>query len=302
MRRRRVWSRYGVELVKNAQKVAVRHGILDSLHVLLYRKRFTPVDVRTIEEDIRGIVWLWRLPHGREMLGVAHLQRPNALVSLWRRMLLDNGLSCEAERLLRDRYYRRDETEKVLEDFPALVERVATRLASVEEQYGGATAVKEARGHFRQLIVTRRLIPSSPLLMNAATRHPRLAACFVLPLKDNIEEIMETLTNSILIQKPGEACWGCTFARPWRLRDDLADYRAPCPGTPAIKDVLMVVTGAALCAFDALFMERPLSWNYWEFHLAGFMPDEVRRTKHLPSCHLCGSRSSRGGDHGRQAT
>lgn len=92
-------------------------------------------------------------------------------------------------------------------------------------------------------------------------------------------------------QRPGESCWGCVFPRERRLRDDLENYRAPCPGTPAIKDILMVVSGAAVYALDTLFMDRPISWNYREFHLAGYMPDTVTYIERRPDCQLCGSRS-----------
>jgi len=90
------------------------------------------------------------------------------------------------------------------------------------------------------------------------------------------------------VQKPSEACWGCAFPRKRKLRDDLENYRSPCPGTPAIKDILMLVGGAAVYALDCLFMNRPIAWNYREFHLAGFMPDVVRHIERLPECHLCG--------------
>jgi len=95
------------------------------------------------------------------------------------------------------------------------------------------------------------------------------------------------------IQRPTEACWGCAFPREKRLRDDVESYRAPCPGTPAIKDILMMVGGAAVYALDSLFMERPISWNYREFHLAGFMLDAVKKMDRLPDCHLCGLNGSR---------
>jgi len=94
------------------------------------------------------------------------------------------------------------------------------------------------------------------------------------------------------VQKPGEACWGCAFPRKHRLRDDLENYRSPCPGTPAIKDILMLVSGAAVYALDCLFMDRPIAWNYRQFHLAGFMPDVVQHIERLPECHLCGSVST----------
>jgi molybdopterin/thiamine biosynthesis adenylyltransferase len=93
----------------------------------------------------------------------------------------------------------------------------------------------------------------------------------------------------VYVQKPGEACWGCALPRKCKLRDDLKNYRSPCPGTPAIKDILMLVGGAAIYALDCLFMNRPIAWNYREFHLSGFMPDVVQHIERLPGCHLCGS-------------
>jgi molybdopterin/thiamine biosynthesis adenylyltransferase len=93
----------------------------------------------------------------------------------------------------------------------------------------------------------------------------------------------------VQIQKPGEACWGCALVRPRRLRDDLANCRAPCPGSPAIKDILMLVGGAAFYAIDALFMKCPISWNYREVHLAGFMPDVSRMDQRRSNCQLCGN-------------
>lgn len=85
---------------------------------------------------------------------------------------------------------------------------------------------------------------------------------------------------------------GLCLSAGCRLRDDLENYRAPCPGTPAIKDILMLVSGAAVYALDTLFMNRPISWNYREFHLAGFMPDTVTHIERRPDCQLCGSGSN----------
>jgi len=94
----------------------------------------------------------------------------------------------------------------------------------------------------------------------------------------------------VFIQRVGEACWGCAFPRKRRIRDDPGSYRHPCPGTPAIKDILMVVSGMAVYAIDTLFMERPIGWNYRELHLAGYMPELVRTVKKQPDCQLCGNR------------
>jgi molybdopterin/thiamine biosynthesis adenylyltransferase len=96
------------------------------------------------------------------------------------------------------------------------------------------------------------------------------------------------------IQKPGESCWGCAFPREKRLQDDLENYRSPCPGTPAIKDILMIVSGAVVYALDCMFMTRPISWNYREFHLAGFMPDISTNISRRSDCQLCGSKNTSG--------
>jgi len=94
----------------------------------------------------------------------------------------------------------------------------------------------------------------------------------------------------VLIQRVDEACFGCVFPRAKPIRDDLDNYRAPCPGAPAIKDILKVVAGFVLYAVDSLLMERPIQWNYRQVHLAGVMPDFTERIERRPDCHLCGER------------
>ena len=49
------------------------------------------------------------------------------------------------------------------------------------------------------------------------------------------------------------------------------------------------MAGAATYALDALFMQRPIAWNYREFHLSAFMPDLVCRVERRDSCQLCGT-------------
>lgn len=98
------------------------------------------------------------------------------------------------------------------------------------------------------------------------------------------------------VQRPGGCCWGCAFPRELKIRDNLENYRAPCPGTPAIMDILVLVSAAAVYALDTLFMDRPINWNYREFHLAGHMSDLVKITERRPSCQLCGDGNAGEGD------
>ncbi len=89
---------------------------------------------------------------------------------------------------LKARYLR--EGEKSWED---ICERVARAIASTEEEYL----------EFKDMMVRKIFLPSSPTLMNAGTDLGQLSACFVVPVEDSVEEIFEALKTAALIQKTG---------------------------------------------------------------------------------------------------
>ncbi|KKG10320.1 adenosylcobalamin-dependent ribonucleoside-diphosphate reductase [Methanosarcina sp. 2.H.A.1B.4] len=89
---------------------------------------------------------------------------------------------------LKARYLR--EGEKGWED---ICERVAKAIATGEEEYL----------EFKDLMVRKIFLPSSPTLMNAGTELGQLAACFVVPVEDSVEEIFDALKTAALIQKTG---------------------------------------------------------------------------------------------------
>jgi len=89
---------------------------------------------------------------------------------------------------LKARYLR--EGEKGWED---ICERVARAIATGEEEYL----------EFKDLMVRKIFVPSSPTLMNAGTELGQLAACFVVPVEDSVEEIFGALKTAALIQKTG---------------------------------------------------------------------------------------------------
>ena len=60
----------------------------------------------------------------------------------------------------------------------------------------------------------------------------------------------------VFVQDTDAACIGCMF--PDMVNDD----RYPCPGTPAIADILQAVGSLAVYALDTLLMKRPRNWNY----------------------------------------
>jgi len=46
------------------------------------------------------------------------------------------------------------------------------------------------------------------------------------------------------------------------------DDRYPCPGTPAVADILQAVGGLAVYAIDTLLMKRSRTWNYRRINLS----------------------------------
>ncbi len=64
----------------------------------------------------------------------------------------------------------------------------------------------------------------------------------------------------VLVQVPGEACWGCVFKPEFALPRPSTDVL--CPGVPASLDILKTLGGLACYAVDTLVMNRPRDWNY----------------------------------------
>jgi ribonucleoside-diphosphate reductase alpha chain len=100
----------------------------------------------------------------------------------------EEGLEFLASETLKARYLR--EGEKDWED---VCERVAKAIAITDEEYL----------EFKDLMVRKIFLPSSPTLMNAGTEFGQLAACFVIPVDDSVEEIFDSIKTAALIQKTG---------------------------------------------------------------------------------------------------
>jgi len=119
-------------------------------------------------------------------------------------------LSANALRVLEARYFRKDETGRVVEDWEGLCDRVARGVAEAERDLGGdPEAMADA---FRGAIARREFLPNSPTLMNAGTDVGQLAACFVLPVEDSLESIFEALKRMAGIHQSGGGT-GFDFSR-----------------------------------------------------------------------------------------
>jgi molybdopterin/thiamine biosynthesis adenylyltransferase len=84
----------------------------------------------------------------------------------------------------------------------------------------------------------------------------------------------------VFVQEKDGPCIGCLF--PDMVNDD----RYPCPGTPAIADILQAVGSLAVYAVDTLLMNRARSWNYRGISLADGTLDAVTRIPIREDCRM----------------
>ena len=103
--------------------------------------------------------------------------------------------------VLRERYLRRDESGHPIEDPTAMLGRVARAVAAPARDFGENPGYWEER--FFQRLDALEFLPNSPALMNAGMPNGQLAACFVLPLHDDLDSIFGALALAARIQQTG---------------------------------------------------------------------------------------------------
>ncbi len=122
-------------------------------------------------------------------------------------------LSINAIKVLASRYLKKDEKGRIAESTGQLFRRVAKSIASAEKLYGkDDKEVKKLESEFYQIMTTMEFLPNSPTLMNAGTNLGQLAACFVLPVEDDMKSIFESIKNTALIHQSGGGT-GFSFSR-----------------------------------------------------------------------------------------
>jgi len=100
------------------------------------------------------------------------------------------------QNLLEQRYYQVDETT-----WPQVCQRVADLGETPED-----------KAAFFNYLLNCDFLPNSPTLFNAGTGKGNLSACYVLPMKDSLNEIFDTAKNTALIHKFGGGT-GFDFSR-----------------------------------------------------------------------------------------
>ncbi len=119
----------------------------------------------------------------------------------------DLKLPLNSVQVLERRYLLKDDEGKVIETPSQLFRRVADFIASNEKRYeADAKTEKFYADAFYEIMTTFEFLPNSPTLMNAGTGLGQLSACFVLPVKDDIEQIFDSVKHAAIIHKTGGGC------------------------------------------------------------------------------------------------
>lgn len=128
-------------------------------------------------------------------------------------------LTKNARIVLKERYLRKDRSGKVVETPEKLFRRVAKEVAKADLLYPKQKKqLKATEEKFYRLISSLDFLPNSPTLMNAGTKVSQLAACFVLPLEDDLDSIFSMLHKTAMIHKFGGGT-GFDFSK-LRSKDD----------------------------------------------------------------------------------
>jgi ribonucleoside-diphosphate reductase alpha chain len=123
-------------------------------------------------------------------------------------------LTENAHQVLIRRYVRRGRDGQPVETVEEMFWRVAYHVAKVEQTWG-EDIIQRAR-EFYQILSSKSFFPNSPTFTGAGTPLGQLAACFVLPISDDMGRdpagIFQTLRDAALIQQTGGGN-GFSFSR-----------------------------------------------------------------------------------------
>lgn len=123
------------------------------------------------------------------------------------------SLTPNARVVLTKRYLRRGPDGKPVETVEGMFERISRAVAQPDTEYGSFGAAEQ---RFYDLLTTLCFFPNSPTFTGAGTPLGQLAACFVLPITDDMGRdesgIFQTLRDAALIQQTGGGN-GFSFSR-----------------------------------------------------------------------------------------
>jgi ribonucleoside-diphosphate reductase alpha chain len=117
-----------------------------------------------------------------------------------------------AGEVLKKRYLARNYRGEIIETPADVFSRVARVVAEADRLFDAGASVRDTADRFEAAMTSLAFMPNSPCLMNAGRPLGQLAACFVLPVEDNLESIFQSLKDAALIHHTGGGT-GFSFSR-----------------------------------------------------------------------------------------
>lgn len=111
-------------------------------------------------------------------------------------------LSPNAMTVLTKRYLLKDAQGKTIETPEQLFTRVAKHVAQAEANYS-PTEQTSMEDKFYNMMASLDFLPNSPTLMNAGKNNMCLSGCFVVPIADSMDSIMDGAKLAAMIHKAG---------------------------------------------------------------------------------------------------
>ncbi|HPR99478.1 MAG TPA: ribonucleotide reductase N-terminal alpha domain-containing protein, partial [Candidatus Woesebacteria bacterium] len=134
-------------------------------------------------------------------------------ISLEKGDLMEPVMSENAKYIAETRYAMKDEEGKRVESVKDILWRVALNIAKGDDKFETRNETLEARAKiFYEMMAEQKFFPNTPCLVNAGKEKQQLSACFVLPIEDSMDSILETMSNMAKIHKSGGGT-GFSFSR-----------------------------------------------------------------------------------------
>jgi molybdopterin/thiamine biosynthesis adenylyltransferase len=187
--------------------------------------------------------------------------------------LLDHDL-VEASNLNRQRFYPKDIGKNKA---VALAETLQPECIVATEIHGVPLRLEAA--------VAMGIDLSSDVVICGVDNNPTRVAASQLFRSRSVPTIFTAVSvdgdhGYVFVQERLGPCIGCLFP------DMPEDRHFPCPGTPAIADILQLVGALAIYAVDSLLLTRSRRWNYRSIHLSDGSNDAAAMIQNRVCCPL----------------